>query len=157
MKKILFILSVLFFSGSALFAGPERSSTTDAVFTDNGNKIVCREVKMSTSAAVVLSSAPASSGYGNSAWRKRTITNMSTSSVMGIYPSDTTNTTYDYSDGITLSSMTTSNPVKAIGNTQEFFGQYALKAIWNVIGGTIYTPSSLISGRGALVCEEYWE
>lgn len=157
MNKILIAIGLIFLTGPLAFAGPERSVTVDAFYFDSGNKFVCREVKMSTSAAVIISSAAPDAGLQTSVWRKRTITNLSTTSVLGLYPSNTTNTTYDYSSGVTLSSTTQGLSVRAFGNTYETNNQGAIKGIWAATEGTADTPASLAAKKGAVVCEEYWK
>lgn len=158
MKNLLLsALFVLLFGSAGFASGPDRASTSDSVYTDGGNKWPSREIRMSTSAAVIISSAPADAGLGVNAWRKRIITNLSTSSVLGLYPDDTANTTYDYSDGITLSSMTTVESIVTVGNTITIDHQAAIKGIWKTKDGDAYTPDSLRGARGALVTEQYWK
>lgn len=158
MKNLLLsALFILLLSSAGFASGPDRGSTTDSVYTDGGNKWPTREVKMSTSAAVILSSAAADAGLGASSWRKRTITNLSTCSVLGLYPDDTTNTTYNYSNGLTLSSMTTTEVAVTAGNTVTIDHQGAIKGIWKDNQGAADTVATLGAKRGALVTEQYWK
>lgn len=157
MKIILSLAALLLFAPSGFCAGPDRASTADSVYIDGGNTWGAREVKMSTFASVVISSAATDSGLGISSWRKRTVINGSTCAVLGIAPSGTGNTSYDQSNSVTLGS-TTANSATLItaGNSLEITHQAAIEGIWKMPNST-GTPANLAAGRGAIVIEEYWK
>ena len=158
MRKIAVVLGVLCVSSTLAYsAQTERSETVEAVYSDYGNTDRQRNVDISTTNLVILSSSAVnavreSSGtksLGISVWRFREIVNVSTCANLALYPTPGPRyNQYSSSDAVVLSSDTLAG--RAAGDAYAVPHQGEVWGIWE--------PSGTCggAGQGVVVTETYY-